>query len=164
MISHFLFPTLISRLNRQFVSLAGVVVAVLMIATAFVAPAYAAEVPSDDEQDVMIRSTLATFNDANMTGNYSILIAKASKQFQDQMSAEKLAAGTEDFRKNHLFFENVVTDEYESSEKATIDQEGALNLAGVFKGGKMKVTYKLRFVQNANAWKLIGITVNATKI
>jgi len=158
------FPNLISRLNRQFVSFAGVVVAVLMITTAFLAPAYAADVPSDDEQDVMIRSTLATFNDANMTGNYSILIAKASKQFQEQMSAEKLAAGTENFRKNHLFFESIVTDDYESSEKATIDQEGALNLAGVFKGDEIKVTYKLRFVQNANQWKLIGINVNATKI
>jgi hypothetical protein len=31
------------------------------------------------------------FNDANMTGNYAVLHAKASKQFQSQFSAEQLS-------------------------------------------------------------------------
>jgi len=157
------FPTLISRLKRDSLAFAGVVIALLMIAGAFVAPAYAAAIPSDDEQDVMIRATLSAFNDANMTGNYSVFMARASKQFQEQMSAEKLAAASEVFRRNELFFESIVTDDYDSYEKAKIDPDGALVLAGVFKDDEMQVTYKLRYVQNGKAWKLLGITVNAKK-
>ena len=69
--------TLISRLTRRSLALAGIVIASLMIAGAFLAPAYAADIPSDDEQDVLIRSTLASFNDANMTGNYSVSLPRA---------------------------------------------------------------------------------------
>jgi hypothetical protein len=156
--------TLISRLRRQTLALAGIAIALMLIAGAFLAPAYAANIPSDDEQDVLIRSTLASFNDANMTGNYAVFVAKASKQFQQQVPVEKLVSGSEVFRRNKLFFESIVTDDYESYEKAVIDQEGALVLAGVFKGDAMEVTYKLQFVQNDNEWKLLGINVNAKKI
>jgi len=156
--------SLISRFKRELLALAGIVVALLMITAAFLAPAYAAELPSDDDQDVLIRSTLASFNDANVTGNYAVFMAKASKQFQEQVTPEKMAAGFEPFRRNKLFFESIVTDDYESYDKAVIDSEGALVLAGAFKGDGMEVAYKLRFVQNDSEWKLLGITVNAKKI
>jgi hypothetical protein len=156
--------TLISRLTRRSLALAGIVIASLIIAGAFLAPAYAADIPADDEQDVLIRSTLASFNDANMTGNYSVFLAKGSKQLQQQVTVDKVAAAGEVFRRNKLFFESIVTDDYETYEKAVIDQQGALVLACVFKGDTMEVTYKLQFVQNDNEWKLLGINVNAKRI
>src|SRR3974390_2784828 len=123
------YPTSPFRLNRIFVDLLGIVVAFLMLGAASLAPAYAIDIPSDDEQDVLIRSTLMTFNDANMTGNYSVLLGKASKQFQSQITAEKMATAFEPFRTNELFFEDVVNEDYDSFEKAKIDSEGALVLA-----------------------------------
>jgi hypothetical protein len=62
------FPTSPSRLNRDCLAFAGMVLALLMIATAFLAPTYTARILSD-EQDWQIRSTLLTFNDSNMTGS-----------------------------------------------------------------------------------------------
>lgn len=123
----------------------------------------AAEIPGDDDQDVLIRTTLMTFNDANMTGDYSVLYGKASKEFQSQLSVEKLQAAFEPFRKNELFFEDVVTAEYASFEKAALDNEGALVLAGVFKTDDMEVKYRLRYVQNNHIWKLLGLNVDATR-
>jgi len=129
-----------------------------------VAPLHAAaEIPGDDEQDVLIRTSLMTFNDANMTDNYSVLFAKASKEFQSQLSVDKLQTAFEPFRKNELFFEDVVTAEYASSDKATLDNEGALVLIGVFKTDDMEVKYRLRFVQNNHVWKLLGLNVDATR-
>jgi hypothetical protein len=125
--------------------------------------AYAIDLPTDDEQDVLVRTTLMTFNDANMTGNYSVLLAKASKQFQEQFTAEKLATAFETFRSKGLFFEGIVTDDYESQQKAKLDSEGALVLAGEFNDDDVKVKYKLRFAQNNNVWKVIGIDVDAKK-
>ena len=41
-------------------------------------PAWSAKVPSDNEQEILIRTTLMTFNDANLTGNYAVLHAKTA--------------------------------------------------------------------------------------
>lgn len=142
----------------------SVFVAFLILAAASFVPAHAIQIPSDDEQDVLIRTTLMTFNDANMTGNYAVLLAKASRQFQSQITAEKLATAFEPFRTSELFFESVVSEDYASSEKPTIDSEGALVLAGVFKTDDMQVKYRLRFVQNGKMWKLLGINVDAKKL
>ena len=81
--------TLTSRLKRQTLALAGIIIALIMIAAAFLAPAYAADLPSGDQQDVLIRSTLASFNDANIPGNYAVLLAESSRQFQTRITAEK---------------------------------------------------------------------------
>lgn len=152
-----------ARATGKMSAAVGYTIALLFVVMASLSPASAAEVPSDDEQDVLIRTTLMTFNDANMTGNYSVLLAKASKQFQSQFTAEKLAASFEPFRSKELFFEDVVTEDYASADKATIDAEGALLLAGAFKTDEMEVKYRLRFVQNNKLWKLLGINVNATR-
>lgn len=139
-------------------------VALFALAMISLGSAFAAvTLPDDDEQDVMIRTTLATFNDANMTNNYSVLLAKASKELQSQISAEKLQTAFEGFRQNELYFEDVVTAEYDSSEKAKIDNDGALVLAGVFKTEDMQVKYNLRFIQNNKVWKLLGLNVDARK-
>lgn len=143
--------------------LSACIVSLLALAIISVSPVFAADIPSDDDQDIMIRSTLMTFNDANMANNYAVLFAKASKQFQAQITQEKMQTAFEAFRKNELFFEDVVTADYASSEKATIDGEGALVLAGVFKTDDMQVKYRLRYVQNNKVWKLLGINVDATR-
>ena len=139
------------------------IIALLALAMMSLAPAFAADIPSDDDQDVLIRSTLMTFNDANMTNNYAVLFAKASKQFQTQITLEKMQSAFEAFRKNELYFEDVVTADYDSYDKATIDGEGALVLAGVFKTDDMQVKYRIRYVQNNKLWKLLGINVDATR-
>ena len=158
------YPITAFNLSRRSFGLAGYIVSLLVLMIVSLAPAYAAEIPSDDEQDVLIRTTLMTFNDANMTGNYAVLAAKASKQFQSQFSADQLSTAFESFRKNELFFEEVVTEDYDSYEKAKFDSDGALILAGVFKTGDMQVKYRLRFVQNAKIWKVLGINVDASKL
>ena len=138
-------------------------VALFALAVMCLSPAFAADVPDDDDQDVLIRTTLMTFNDANMTNNYSVMLAKASKQFQSQFDVDKMAAAFEVFRKNKLFFEEVATADYDSSENAKVDKEGALVLIGVFKTDDLQVKYNLRFVKNDDAWKMIGVNVDATK-
>ena len=142
--------------------LAGCIL-LLLFAALSVAPAHAAEIPSDDDQDVLIRTTLMTFNDANMTGNYSVLLAKASKQFQSGFSDEQLSKAFEQFRDKELYFEEVVNADYEFYEKARFDEEGALLLVGVFKTDDMQVKYRLKFVQNNKVWKVLGINVDATR-
>ena len=157
-------PVTTSNFSRRPLNLAVWVSSLLFLIAVSLSPACAAEIPSEDEQDVLIRTTLMTFNDANMTGNYTVLRAKASKQFQAQYSAEQVFTAFEAFRKNELYFEEVVGAEYDSNEKARFDSEGALILAGVFKTGELQVKYRLRFVQSNKVWKFLGINVDASKL
>ena len=138
-------------------------IAAVAISGAFT-QAKAAPLPSDDEQEILIRTTLMTFNDANMTGNYSVLHAKASKEVQAQLSIEKLFETFKPFRTNRLFFEDIVYEDYDSYEDANFDSDGALVLAGVFKTDRVKVSYRLEFVNNDAIWKWSGIRVNADKL
>ena len=138
------------------------IAAVMMLA--IFAPANAASLPSDDEQEVLIRTTLMTFNDANMTANYSVLHAKASKEVQAQLSIEKLFDTFKPFRTNQLFFEDIIYEDYDSYEDAKMDDEGALVLAGVFKTDSIRVKYRLRFVKNDAAWKWLGINADVQKL
>jgi hypothetical protein len=142
----------------------AVALCLLLVVATSLSPVFAAEIPSDDDQDVMIRTTLMTFNDANMTGNYSVFLAKASKEFQNQFTVDKMAAAFESFRTHGLFFESVATEDYDSYEKAKIEPDGQLVLAGVFKIDRMQVKYVLKFFQNNKVWKVSGITVNADKL
>jgi hypothetical protein len=138
--------------------------AVALFAVTFVslAPAFAADIPDDDDQDILIRNTLMTFNDANRSGNYSVFMAKASKEFQAQYTAEKMAAAFESFSKGKLDMSDVVTADYDTYEKARLDGN-ALVLVGVFKTDDLEVKYNLRFLQNDDAWKVSSINVDATR-
>ena len=148
------------NLRKIYFAMAGCMV----LLAGSISPVYSVEIPSDDEQDVLIRTTLMTFNDANMTGNYAVLLAKASKQFQSQFTTDQLVTSFESFRQNELFFEDAITADYDSFEKAKLDKEGALVLAGVFKTDDLQVKYRLRFVQNTKVWKILGINVDASKL
>ena len=124
--------------------------------------AFAADIPSERDQDVMIRSTLASFNDANVANNYTVFMAKTSRQLQAQVTPETLQTIFVSFRDKQMFFDDIVTATRVSSEPTKLDEEGVLVLAGVFKTDEMKVTYRLRFVMNARVWKLLGINVNTS--
>ena len=155
--------TVVGYSARLLVALSAIVF-LLIFSTESLRPAFAVDMPSDDAQDVLVRATLMAFNDANMTGNYTVLLAKSSQQFQAQVTPEKLSAALEVFRTSKLFFESIVNKKYDSTEKPVIDQEGVLNLGGIIKSSEMQVTYKLRFVQNGTAWKLLGFNVDARKL
>ena len=82
--------------------LATAIVALFAVTFVSLAPAFAVDIPDDDDQDILIRNTLMTFNDANLSGNYSVFMAKASKEFQAQFTAEKMASAFGSFSKNKV--------------------------------------------------------------
>ena len=120
---------------------------------------YAAKLPTDDEQEILIKTTLITFNDANMTGNYSVLHAKSSRQFQDQVSVEKFAAAFKKFRDMRLNIESVVSADIDLTKTKT-DDDGVLQLVGSFKDDDKKIRYDLKFVKNDGVWKLLGLNLD----
>jgi len=54
-------------------------------------PAHAQDkIPSATQQEILIKAALLTLNDANVTGNDTVLHAKLGKQFRDRITPDKL--------------------------------------------------------------------------
>jgi len=134
-------------------------VIMLALAISFVTPAFSATLPTDDEQEILVKTTLMTFNDANLTGNYSVLFDKSSKAFRSQISAEKLSEAFKVFRARNINLESIVADEIDSSKDPKIDGDGVLYLKGRFKDEDKKISFDLKFVNEDGVWKILGLNV-----
>ena len=48
------------------------------------------KVPSERALEALVKATLLTFNDANVTGNFTVFHAKLAKPFRQQFTPERL--------------------------------------------------------------------------
>ena len=61
-------------------------------------------VPSATLQEILIKTALLTLNDANLTGNYTVLHAKLAKVFRDQITPDGLQKGFKPFADQKVDF------------------------------------------------------------
>jgi opacity protein-like surface antigen len=139
-------------------------VAVLVGAMLGAAPAHAQSVPDKVGQEILIKATLLTFNDANVTGNYTVLHAKLSKPFRDQFSPEKLKAVFKEFADKHIDFDLIAAKPPVSSEEAVVNDQGVLKLYGYFDTKPSRLNYQLEFIRSDGDWKAIKINVDLKKM
>jgi hypothetical protein len=123
-------------------------------------PASALKPPAAEMQEVLIKASLMTFNDANVTGNYTVLHAKTSKPFRDQFTPEKLKQAFKAFADAHIDFDVVVAKPPVPTDAVRIDDDGRLVLRGYFDTQPSRVHYDLAFVISEGKWKLITLNVN----
>ena len=126
-------------------------------------PALALKPPVPELQEVLIKASLMSFNDANVTGNYAVLHAKLSKPFRDQFTPEKLKQTFKPFVDAHIDFDVVVAKPPVATDEVRIDDDGRLMLRGYFDTQPSRVHYDLAFVMSEGEWKLIRLNVNVKK-
>jgi hypothetical protein len=139
-----------------------IAVAVLMLAL-FGASASAQSVPNATMQEILIKTSLLTFNDANLTGNYEVLHAKLSKPFRDQVSTEKLAEVFKGFRDQHINLDSIAAKAPISVEEPKVGDNGRLTLKGYFDTTPSRVNYELAFAVSEGEWRLFNINVDVKK-
>lgn len=127
------------------------------------APAHAQPAPDKVGQEVLIKATLLTFNDANVTGNYTVLHAKLSKPFRDQFPPEKLKAAFKEFADKHIDFDLIAARTPVPSEEAVVNDQGVLKLYGYFDTKPSRINYQLEFIRSDGEWKAIKINVDLKK-
>jgi len=140
-----------------------VAAATMLLLSASLAPASAQKAPDPTMQEVLIKSTLMTFNDANVTGIYTVLHAKLSKPFRDQFSPEKLKQAFKVFADKHIDFEIIAAKKPISYADATVDDRGVLALAGYFDTTPSHVYYDLKYIMSDGEWKPIRINVDVRR-
>ncbi|MFZ0488441.1 MAG: hypothetical protein WAL83_15710 [Arenicellales bacterium] len=122
------------------------------------------KVPSVVVQEVLIKTCLLTLNDANITGNYTVLHAKLAKPFREQFNAERLKRTFKVFSDKKIDYGIIVTRPAIPSSESKIDERGALILRGYFDTRPSRVVYKLDFIASDGEWKPIRINVNVEPV
>jgi hypothetical protein len=132
----------------------------LLAATGAVAQS---KLPTERGLEALVKSSLLTFNDANVTGNYTVLHAKLSKPFRQQFTPERLKRTFRVFADKNIDIDVIAAIKPVYDPPPRIDDEGKLLVEGYFPVDSARVIFELDFVPSDGEWKLIRINVE-TKV
>ena len=107
----------------------------------------------------LIRTTLVALNQANQTGNYTVLRDLAAPDFRNLNDASKLGAIFQVLREQAVDLTPLLLISPEVSRPPAINQNGLLSLVGFFPTQPLRVNFDLSFQNSGNAWRPYGISV-----
>jgi hypothetical protein len=116
-------------------------------------------VPSERGLEALVKTTLLTFNDANVTGNYAVFHAKLSKPFREQFPVARLERTFREFNKKQIDFDVIAALKPTYDPAPRVDDEGKLLVKGHFPTDPLRVYFDLEFIPSDGEWKLISINV-----
>ena len=135
-------------------------VAMLVLLLAMGAAQAQNKVPSERALEALVKTSLLSFNDANVTGNYTVLHAKLSKPFREQLSAGAAEGDLQGFqREEHRHRAHGGAASRATSQPPSIDAEGKLVVKGYFPTEPIRVNFNLAFIPSDGEWKLIRLNV-----
>jgi hypothetical protein len=107
----------------------------------------------------LIRSTLLTLNDANRTGNYTVLRDLAAPDFQAKNTAADLAQSFTDLRRRNFDLFAVALAAPQLSTPPYLDPNKMLRLTGYFPTRPLQINFDLTFQNVGGHWRLFGLSV-----
>lgn len=108
---------------------------------------------------ILVRGALLALDQANKTGNYTVLRDLGSRSFQVNTAA-RLAEIFADQRRDAIDLGGVAVLEPQLTLLPQIEPNGMLRMAGFFPSVPMQVNFELLFQPADRQWKLFGISVN----
>lgn len=121
-------------------------------------------VPAPAMQVMLLQSTFAALNQANLTGDYSVFLKLAAAPFRQINDQQSMASGFRGFRENGIDFAPVVLFPPRWT-AAPVVENGMFRMVGVFDTEPQQVTFDLGYLQEGGRWKIAAISVglNAPK-
>ena len=122
-------------------------------------PAQASEPINPGQAIYLVRSTLMMLNDANRSGNYSVLRDLAAPDFQAKNSPADLAQSFADLRRRRfdLFAAALLMPQF--TERPILDANGRLQLSGLFPTSPLRISFAMTFQPVGGEWKLLALSV-----
>ena len=112
---------------------------------------------------ILIRSTLLALDQANKTGNYTVLRDIGAPGFQNN-SAARLGEIFAKLRNDNLDLSGVVVLDPQLSLLPQIEANGLMHMAGFFPSVPTQVNFDLAFAPVNGQWRLFGISVSIGQI
>jgi hypothetical protein len=131
----------------------------LSLATAIAARA--ADIPEQAELISMSESSLISFGKAVKKKDFSGFYEDIAAVWQKQTTAEKLEELFKDFLDKGVDLPGAIKGkEPVFNQPATINSDGVLMIKGYYPTTPNRVIFQLKYLQEEDEWKLVGIDVN----
>jgi hypothetical protein len=108
---------------------------------------------------ILIRSTILALDQANKTGNYTVLRDLCAPGFQANTAA-RLAEIFAAQRRDNLDLSGVAVIDPQLTVLPQIESNGMMRMAGFFPSVPQQVNFEMLFAPVSGQWKLFGISVN----
>src|SRR5581483_5705822 len=144
---------------------AALVACVLLVSSAAAqqtAPAAQAAKPANIDRNgvlILVRSALLALDQANKTGNYTVLRDIGAPGFQIN-SAARLAEIFVKIRNDKVDLSGVAAIDPQLSLLPQIEANGMMHMAGFFPSVPSQVNFELLYAPVDGQWRLFGISVN----
>lgn len=125
------------------------------------APPRANGVPDDYKLAMLIRTSLIALNQANITGNYSVLRDLGAPAFQEANNPARLAELFANLRMRAVNLEPILVIDPKIAEPF-INERGMLRIKGLFPTKPEQVNFELAFQPIGQQWRLFGISVTTS--
>jgi hypothetical protein len=139
------------------------VLRLLVVAAVTAAGAAHAQQPKPAQIDrngvlILVRTTLLALDQANKTGNYTVLRDLAAPGFQVNTAA-RLAEIFAGHRRDNLDLSGVAVIDPQLTVLPQIEANGMMRMAGFFPSVPKQVNFELAFAPVDGQWRLFGISV-----
>jgi hypothetical protein len=146
---------------------AAAIVAAAILALASAGTAEAADLASGPPVDrqsalVLIRSALAALDQADKTGNYTVLRDLGGPQFRKNTDA-RLAEVFAGLRSQSIDLSPVLAVDPVFTLPPTVAPSGLLHTAGAVMAGAKQLHFEIAWQKEDGVWKLYGIVVTASE-
>src|SRR4051812_6968236 len=108
---------------------------------------------------ILIRSTLLALDQANKTGNYTVLRDLGSPDFQNN-SAARLAEIFTQQRRDNIDLSGVAVIDPQLTLLPQIEPNGMMRMAGFFPSVPTQVNFELVFAPVGGRWRLFALSVS----
>ena len=133
--------------------------AFVLLADAAVARPARIAIPNGLQLLIMIKTTLVAFNQANLTGNYTVLRDLAAPGFQQANTAARLGDIFRRERGKDIDISPIVLLQPQLFRAAFVDKQGLLRIEGYFPSKPDLVSFRLTFQAIAGRWRLFSLGV-----
>ena len=115
--------------------------------------------PAMQPLEALVKSSLLSFNDANVTGNYAVFHAKLSKPFRQQFPPERLKETFKQFSEQPIDLDIVAAMPPIYDQEPAVDSDGRLMVKGFFATEPTRVSFEMDFIPSDGEWKLLRLNV-----
>jgi len=152
----------IRRSSRWICAVLVILMGACGTAVAQQAPAAATKPANIDRNGVLmlIRSSLLALDQANKTGNYTVLRDLGAPGFQSANTAARLSEIFAKQRNDKLDLSGVAVIDPQLTVLPEIEANGMMRLAGFFPSMPSQVNFELIFAPVDGQWRLFGMGVN----
>jgi hypothetical protein len=121
-------------------------------------------IPDPYKLNMMIRSAIIALNQANKTGNYTVLQDLGAPAFRAANNSVRIAQIFAELRQRNLDLSPILFFTPQLIQKPQINPNGILRLTGYFPTSPERVNFDLYFQMVNDDWRIFGIGVRTSRV